>query len=315
MLLAESAKSKRQKRKFCKQGLGRKKPMREVNLFILMVLASAIVSYPFHSALGTWSIAAVDPATGDVGVAAATCRAMIHIDYVAALVPGKGAGATQAATDLKNRDTVFQLLQEGHSAEDIIEHVSDPAYDAFVGDRQYGVVTLSNGLVRIAAFTGKNTHTWRGWAGSQQDIGMGATVQGNILASEAVVTDAMNAFRKRDAQGYNALPDRLMRALEAGSAAGGDNRCSKEQTAATAFILVARGGDPPYAVSEGTDMGTPNAPWLAISVTVPMSGPNPIIELRKRYDDWRENTVSVEPQAKLATTWGNIKESREGRRS
>ena len=80
------------------------------------------------------------------------------------------------------------------------------------------------------------------------------------------------------------------------------------QTAATAFILVARGGDQPYAASMGiTDMGTPNAPWLAISVIEPKFGSNPIIELRKRYDAWRENIVSVEPQAKLATTWGNIK--------
>ena len=286
--------------------------MCQVRLCIFMMLAFAIAFYPVHVSLGTWSIVAVDPVTGDVGVAAATCRSMVYIDYVAALVPGKGAAATQAWTTLKNRDTVFQLLQEGYSAEDIIKHVSNPGNDSHrdVRERQYGVVTLSDGSVRAAAFTGE----WNAdWAGSQQDIGMGVTVQGNILVSEAVVADAMQAFKEADDQGYNALPDRLMRALEAGSPAGGDRRCNNEQTAASTFILVARGGDPPYAASEGiTDMGTPNAPWLAISVTEPMFGSNPIIELRERYDVWRENIVSVEPQAKLATTWGNIKESQFG---
>lgn len=275
---------------------------------IVLMLAFAIVFHPVPSALGTWSIVAVDPATGDVGFAGATCLDY-HIDAIAALVPGKGAAAIQAWGLLKNRNIVFQLLQEGHSAEDIIQHVSAPAYDADVRQRQYGVVTLSDGSVRAAAFTGE----WNGdWAGSQQDIGMGVTVQGNILVGEAVVADAMDAFKRRDAHGYNALPDRLMRALEAGSSAGGDRRCNNNwvtQTAATAFILFARGGGQPYAARDFriTDMGTANAPWLAISVVKPKFGSNPLIELRELYDAWRENIVWVELQAKLATTWASIK--------
>lgn len=278
--------------------------------FIFMMLSFAMALYPIHSSLGTWSIVAIDAVTGDVGVAAATCAPMTYIDNLAALVPGKGAAASQALVSLENRKTVFRLLQEGHSAEDIIQHVTDLAFDALVERRQYGVITLSNGLIRIAAFTGRNALHW---AGDQQDISMGVTVQGNILVGEAVVADAMQAFKERDDQGYNALPDRLMRALEAGSAAGGDRRCNNNQvmqTAASAFILVARGGDPPYAARDRgiTDMGTPNAPWLAISVIKPKFGSNPIIELRNRYDTWREATMSVEPQAKLATTWATIKQ-------
>jgi hypothetical protein len=89
------------------------------------------------------------------------------------------------------------------------------------------------------------------------------------------------------------------------------------QTAATAFILVARGGDQPYAARNLgiTDMGTLNAPWLAISVVKAMFGSNPLIELRERYDAWRQTVElmpSVEPQVKLTTTWGNIKESQFG---
>ena len=294
--------------------------MRQVRLLICFVmLAFGMVFYPVRSSLSTWSIVAVDPATGDVGVATATCLDL-HIDALAVLVPGKGAAMLQARIDAltgKNRDTVYQLLQEGNSAEDIIQHVTDPAADAHVERRQYGVVTLSNRLVRIAAFTGKDTLVW---AGDQQDIGMAVTVQGNTLVGEAVVADAMQAFKRSDAQGHNALPDRLMRALEAGSAADGDKRCNNDQvmqTASTAFIMAARGGDRPHTTRDFgiTDMGTLNAPWLVISVVKPKFGPNPIIELRERYDVWRQTVElmsSIEPQAKLATTWGNIKESRSG---
>lgn len=281
-----------------------------------MMLVLVTVFYPFCSSLGTWSIVAVDPATGDVGVAAATCLDL-HIDTIAALVPGKGAAAVQARVSVPNRNTVYQLLQEGNSAEDIIQRVSDRAFDADVELRQYGVVTLNNGSVRAAAFTGRSTMHW---AGSQQEIRMGVTVQGNILVSEAVVADALQAFKESDDQSYNALPDRLIRALEAGSPAGGDRRCNNNQvmqTAATAFILVARGGDQPYAARALgiTDMGTLNAPWLAISVVKAMFGSNPLIELRERYDAWRQTVElipSVEPRVKLSTTWGNIKESQFG---
>jgi len=229
-------------------------------------------------------------------------------------VPGKGAAAVQARLSVPNRNTVYRLLQEGNLAEAIIQRVSDRAFDALVELRQYGIVTLNNGSVKAAAFTGKNTMHW---AGSQQDISMGVTVQGNILVGEAVVADAMDAFKRSDAEGYNALPDRLMRALEAGSPAGGDRRCNNNQvmqTAATAFIMVARGGDQPYAARDFgiTDMGTLNAPWLAISVVKPEFGSNPIPELRERYNVWRQTVElipAVEPQAKLATTWCNIKES------
>jgi uncharacterized Ntn-hydrolase superfamily protein len=129
---------------------------------------------------------------------------------------------------------------------------------------------------------------------------MGVTVQGNTLVGEAVVTEALRAFQVDDDLGFNLLPDRLLRALEAGSEAGGDTRCNNDQvtqTAATAVILVARGTDPPYLTKNIgiTDEGTPDAPWLAISVTETQFGPNPILELRDRYDTWRKETIPTGP--------------------
>jgi uncharacterized Ntn-hydrolase superfamily protein len=244
--------------------------------------------------MNTWTIVAVDTTTGDVGVAGASCVPNLHADALAALVPGKGAAATQALFALENRNRVFQLLQTGASADEIIQLVSDPKSDSRVAQRQYGVVTISNGSASARAFTGSENLEW---AGAQQDIGMSATIQGNSLVSEAVVSNALQAFRSDSELDHNTLPDRLMRALEAGSAAGGDARCNNgqiEQTAATAVILVARGTDEPYATSRigVTDMGTTDAPWLAISTTESLLGPNPIVELRERYDVWRDENLA-----------------------
>lgn len=248
---------------------------------------------PSHQT-STWTIVAVDAATGDVGVAGASCVPNMHADAVAALVPGKGAAATQAFFNLENRNRVFQLLQEGVPADEIIRRVTGPEADSRAVDRQYGVVTVRDGSVRAEAFTGSENLDW---AGSLQDVDMGVTVQGNILVSEAVVSDALGAFRSDNDPNHNTLPDRLMRALEAGSAAGGDSRCNNdrvEQTAATAFILVARGTDEPYAAKTIglTDMGEPDAPWLALSVEESQFGPNPLTELRALYDVWREENLA-----------------------
>jgi len=246
----------------------------------------------------TWSVVGVDPATGDVGVAMASCVPNTLADALAALVPGKGAAATQAAFDVGNRNKVFAALKEGRSASEIIKLVSDSATDARLGSRQYGVVTIRDGRAETAGFTGqpmldgaKGPDAKR-WAGIHADASHGVSAQGNTLASEAVVANAKAAFVWDDPAGFNRLPDRLMRAVEAGSAAGGDVRCntdSTRQTAATAMIVVARGGDAPYATEKigMSDQGTAKAPWLALSVTVDRGGDNPLLELRRRYDRWR----------------------------
>ena len=254
-----------------------------------------------HSAtldMTTWSVVAADPVSGDVGVAMASCVPGTLADALAALVPGKGAASTQASFDLANRNKVFAALKEGASAEEVIQRVADSTSDQRLGNRQYGVVTISDGRARTAGFTGKPmldgaaAPDARRWAGIRADPSRGVSVQGNTLVNEAVVSTALAAFVWEDPTGFNLLPDRLMRALEAGSIAGGDVRCNTEtirQTAATAMIVVARGTDAPYAAERigMSDQGTPNAPWLAISVAVGRGEDNPLLELRRRYDQWR----------------------------
>lgn len=243
----------------------------------------------------TWSIAALDPETGAVGVAMASCVPETFGDAVGALVPGRGVAAVQAAWDLDNRNRVYRLLRQGTGAGEIIERVTDPSADTVTARRQYGVITLSDGVVEVAGFTGEGTSEW---AGIHADQGMAVTAQGNTLVSEAVVGDALQAFLRDDPADRNTLADRLMRGLEAGSQAGGDVRCNRDgitSTAATAMILVARGDDPPYATANigMTDQGTAAAPWLALSHTTPREGPNPVVELRRRFDVWRSGATPL----------------------
>lgn len=253
-------------------------------LTILFAVASIV---PHHATrLSTWTIVGVDLNNGDVGVAGATCLPNQHADAIAALVPGKGAAAVQAFWDLENRNKVYELLRAGETSDEIIRRVTDRKYDSGVDDRQYGVVTMKGGAVQVTAFTGKDAMAW---VGSQQDRPSGVTIQGNILVSPEVVAGALRAF-----QVEGSLEDRLLWALEAGSAAGGDLRCNSghvRQTAASAFILVAHGKDAPYAAVDldTTDQGTPRAPWLDISIVESQFGPNPVKELRRKYDQWRKS--------------------------
>ena len=259
---------------------------KRVSVWLLIV---CVVVEPRSSMkLSTWTIVAADAKTGDVGVAGASCVPDTHADAVAALVPGKGAAAVQAFWDLQNRNRVFELLRAGQPADEIVRQVTDANFDKGFSDRQYGVATISQGVAKVSAFTGKENLDW---AGSQQDSTRAVTVQGNILVGPSVVAEALKAFQA-DRDGANQLWDRLIRGVEAGSAAGGDARCNNanvKQTAATAFIVVARGKDQPYAARDldVTDQGRRSAPWLAISVAERQYGPNPILELRRRYDEWR----------------------------
>lgn len=255
--------------------------------------------YPTTLDMTTWSVVGVDPKTGDVGVAVASCVPSFG-DAVAALVPGKGAAATQAGFDVRNRNKVFEAIKQGLTAEQVIAQVTDPAWDKDTDRRQYGVVTMHNGFVRTAGFTtplrqgllpGENGAVPR-YAGVMADPGRGVSAQGNTLAGPEVVQWPLDMYRWEDPTGFNSLADRLMRAIESGSRAGGDVRCNDanvRQTTSMAVIMVARGTDPPYAAENigMTDAGTSKAPWLSLSVKTERGGENPLIELRRQFDKWR----------------------------
>ncbi len=239
----------------------------------------------------TYSIVAMDPITGDVGIAGASC-VPISAAGMTTMVPGVGVAATQAAYTPQNHTKVFEMLRQGATASEIIALVSDRSYDGNAEIRQYGVVTLNEGVIQAAGFTGKDNNSW---AGDKQDSTMAVSVQGNTLSGAAVVADALVAFTEEEI-GSVELPDRLLRALEAASAAGGDNRCNQgdfQQTALAAFIAVAKADQLPFAPTLGKEPAhdDPALPWLYISVIESKGGPNPLLELRNKYDAWRAENL------------------------
>ncbi|MGB3716105.1 MAG: DUF1028 domain-containing protein [Candidatus Promineifilaceae bacterium] len=257
----------------------------------ILLISVLLQPDPSNSGANTWSIVALDPATGDVGAAGASC-VPVNAVVLAALVPGKGAAAVQAEFVLENRDMVYELLQQGLPAEEIRDLVTDGSADTNLSLRQYGIVTLDEGTVRTAGFTGEGNFSW---SGDIQDTDMAVSAQGNTLESEDVVGLALEAFKAEDI-GPLSLPDRLLRALEAGSAAGGDKRCNLdgvEQTALSAFVAVVKADQAPFAapLSTSTELGGPVIPWLYVSVIEKSGGANPLVELRRQYDQWRVSNL------------------------
>lgn len=229
-------------------------------------------------ASATWSITAVDTRTGEVGVAAASCVA--GVNRVIALVPGVGAIAAQAHLDERNRDMAQRLLSEGLSPEVVVARVN--AQDPRHALRQYGVVDLQG---RVAAYTGAEASAWAG-----HQVGEGASVQGNLLTGQDVLEAALRAFEADppddEQDGAWTLADRLLVALEAGAARGGDRRCDRHQAALSAALRV--------AASEAA-MGAAGAPGVAASAYLDLyeerspGQPNPVAELRRAYDVWRQD--------------------------
>jgi len=218
----------------------------------------------------TWSIVAVDPDTQQVGVAVASCVeapfGTTILPDVAGVVPGVGALAAQAYYDADLRDYAVEQLALGLSPAEVIEAV----LDVDDGDqlRQYGVVTLDGAT---ATFTGTGCEDW---AGAVEAANVSA--QGNILYGPEVADDALAAFLAAAPSCPFTLADRLMLALEAGAAQGGDHRCSMEQGALAAVIIVA---DPDDDI---------DAPTLDLRVpSQDQGGENPVALLRAEYDAWR----------------------------
>jgi uncharacterized Ntn-hydrolase superfamily protein len=171
---------------------------------------------------GTFSIVAADLQAGELG-----CAVQSKYFSVGAVVPwvraGIGAVATQAAGVAVYGERALEELACGATPEEALERVL--ADDEGRETRQLGVVT-SDG--RAAAFTGADCLDWAG-----HKTGAGFAVQGNILAGEAVVDEMARAFEET----VGPLAERLISALEAGQAAGGDKR--GQQSAA---LIVERTG-------------------------------------------------------------------------
>jgi uncharacterized Ntn-hydrolase superfamily protein len=158
----------------------------------------------------TFSIVAFEPESVSWGVAVASkCLAVGHA------VPWGGAHAgavaTQALANLSYGPDGVALMRSGKAASDVVRELVGP--DKLASQRQVGVVDASG---RAASHTGSECLPWAGGI-----VDGDVTVQGNILAGEQVVAAMLAAYRASHGQ---LLVQRLLLALEAGDAAGGDRR-------------------------------------------------------------------------------------------
>jgi uncharacterized Ntn-hydrolase superfamily protein len=228
----------------------------------VLVALTAMALVGAGSAQATWSIVGVDEATGEVGVAVASCVGF-EVTVVPVLVPGIGAAASQADISGESGERIVAAMEPGVSAQDVIDAtvVADDRPD----DRQFGAVVIGGGG---AGWSGADTFAV---AIDQRNADSTASAQGNILVAAAVVDDALAAFDSTDGE----LADRLLAGLLAGADAGGDSRCD-EQTATAAALIVADPDDPLWSHTDAGPLGVDPAdaptPSVFVSVLVERGG-------------------------------------------
>jgi uncharacterized Ntn-hydrolase superfamily protein len=208
---------------------------------------------------GTFSIVAVDPTTAEVG-----CAVESRYFAIGAVTPwvraGVGAVATQAMGVLaRNGKLVLDALAQDVDPAAALDQVL--AEDADRELRQVGAVTADG---RAAAFTGRDCVEWAGHL-----VEDGFAVQGNMLANANVLPAMRLAFVETTAP----LPERLMAALEAGQAAGGDRR--GQQAAALVVEQLGAAARSREGIDRTCDLRVDDHP-------------EPIVELRRLLTLWRE---------------------------
>jgi uncharacterized Ntn-hydrolase superfamily protein len=265
--------------------------MRRLTLTLLIVAVPCFAQdTALHSDRGanpdpwfsTFSIIAFDPATGEFGVGVQS-RAFGAGAAVPFAKPGVGAVATQASANRSYGPKAIALLEQGMSPADVVKKITDddPGRDT----RQVAVIDSKG---RSAVYTGKRVIDrnadpkdlvhFGGYAGHV--TGRNFSVQGNTLASEAVVKAMADAYER----GTGSMAERLMDALDAGQSKGGDTRGMQ-----SAGLLVVRPLPPnsESTVERTVDIRVDDAadPFMELRrlLTITLGVPNRLTERSARF--------------------------------
>ena len=230
---------------------------------IVCLRAQTPSTLPFPP-VATFSILGYDADTGEVG-GAVQSRVFSVGNGVLWAEADVGVAATQAIVDVSYGPKALALLRAGMAPPAIVKAILDSDPDPRPKDwtkegRQFAVMDAKG---NYAAYTGPQATAWAGNKG-----GKFCTAQGNILAGEAVVSGMVDAFEK--ASGHLSL--RLMAALDAGQAAGGDKRGMQS----AAMIIVKKNG----------------GVWLNNDTVLRLQvddNPEPLEELRRIIEKWNAN--------------------------
>jgi uncharacterized Ntn-hydrolase superfamily protein len=242
----------------------------------------------------TWSILIIDLSTGEVAVGIATCLTGFDLrPETIVVVPGFGVAAAQSFVGpLSLRQLIRAGILDGTQANQILAQLAaaDPGHQS----RQYGIASIYGGT---ATFTGAGAGPWAG--GLTGQIGsLVYTVQGNVLTGQPVNTAAEAAIRSTP----GTLADKLMAAMEAAAAMGGDGRCSCNmsqpmacgsppatftKSAHIGLMIVSRPSDVDAPCGGGSGCGGGQY-WLDLNVAnQPATAVDPVVQLRSRFDTWR----------------------------
>ena len=234
--------------------------------FYLLFFSLSLSAYAQH----TFSIVAVDPATGEIGSAGATCLAFEDGALaISDVVLGVGAIHTQSFYLPANQNAARVRMEAGDSPQEIIDWLVANDAQGDPSARQYNVVDLNSGSPRSAAFTGPNC-----FAEFIHITGPNYAIAGNILISEDVVNDMETAFLNTS----GTLADKLMAAMQGAKRPGADSRCLDDGVSSlSAFLRVA---DP-----EDTDSSYGNLS-LDLNVWVTSTVFEPIDALQEAYDNY-----------------------------
>lgn len=217
----------------------------------------------------TYSIVARDPVTGDLGVAVQS-----HWFSVGSIVtwaePGVGAIATQSFVEPAYGPRGLALLRDGVPPDQAIAQLV--AADPGQAVRQLGFVDAQG---RVAAHTGTKCI-----GHASHHVGAGYAVQANIMTSDAVVPAIAKAFEA--AQGD--LAARMLAAMDAGQAAGGDLRGCQ-----SAAIVVVSGARTTPAWVKKLDLRVEDH-------VDPLAELRRLVELARAYDHMNQGDVAVEKQ-------------------
>ena len=221
---------------------------------LFLVLSATFALTQSLPPVSTFSIVAIDPQNGDMGVAVAS-----RYFSVGSVVPWAmadvGAVATQANVNVGYGQQAIDLLRLGMTAQDALKKLL--AEDKFPGKdgRQVAIVDAKG---NVAAYTGPHAPNW---AGDRQ--GKTWSAQGNILVGAQVPEAMGKAFEATQGE----LAEKLFAALKAGDLAGGDSRGRQ-----SASILVVR---------KGGGRNINNDRYVYINVD---DNPDPFTELRRLLD-------------------------------
>ena len=163
--------------------------------------------------LGTYSIIARDPATGELGMGVQS-KAFAGGNRVAGAKGGVAVIAHQAVSNPMYSYVGLPLLEAGMSPQEALDTMVRS--DEGRARRQVAILTMDG---RSASWTGPNCTDWKG-----HHCGTNYCAQGNTLAGPEVLDAMVKTFESLTASGSVPLAERLLAALDAAQAAGGDWR-------------------------------------------------------------------------------------------